>query len=63
MESLNELKMFIMFIGELLVIVEYCRYGSLQTYLTNHRNGFIDMVDEFGNMISDKDEEYDYNAR
>ena len=52
-----------MFIGELLVIVEYCRYGSLQTYLTNHRNGFIDMVDEFGNMISDKDEEYDYNAR
>ncbi|XP_046459151.1 platelet-derived growth factor receptor alpha-like [Daphnia pulex] len=48
--------------GELLVIVEYCRYGSLQTYLTNHRKGFVNMVDEFGNMKSDNDEEIDYNA-
>ncbi len=46
-----------------MVIVEYCRYGSLQTYLTNHRKGFVNMVDEFGNMKSDNDDEIDYNAR
>ncbi len=35
--------------GELLVIVEYCRYGNLRTYLMNHRDSFINLVDEFGN--------------
>lgn len=41
------------FIGELFVIVEYCRFGNLQTYLINHRHGFINLMDEFGNMKSD----------
>ena len=40
-------------IGELLVIVEYCRYGNLQTYLIKHRKNFINQVDEFGNLLSD----------
>ncbi|KAK4010925.1 hypothetical protein OUZ56_020047 [Daphnia magna] len=39
--------------GELFVIVEYCRFGNLQTYLINHRHGFINLMDEFGNMKSD----------
>nr|CAH0101076.1 unnamed protein product [Daphnia galeata] len=38
--------------GELLIIVEYCRFGSLQAYLVNHRSGFINLVDDFGNMRS-----------
>ncbi|XP_059351725.1 mast/stem cell growth factor receptor Kit-like [Daphnia carinata] len=38
--------------GDLLVIVEYCRFGNLQTYLIKHRNSFINQVDEFGNLKS-----------
>lgn len=32
-------------IGELLVIVEYCRYGNLQQYLLKRRNKFVNQVD------------------
>ncbi|XP_032782222.2 LOW QUALITY PROTEIN: mast/stem cell growth factor receptor Kit [Daphnia magna] len=39
--------------GDLLVIVEYCRFGNLQTYLIKHRNSFINQVDEFGNLKPD----------
>ncbi|XP_057369372.1 vascular endothelial growth factor receptor 1-like isoform X2 [Daphnia carinata] len=39
--------------GELLVIVEYCRFGNLQTYLVGHRNTFINQVDELGNFVAD----------
>jgi hypothetical protein len=42
-----------MLLGELLVIVEYCRFGNLQTYLINHRNKFINQLDEFGNIQCD----------
>lgn len=44
-------------LGELLVIVEYCRFGSLQNYLIKHRNNFINQLDEFGNLIK-----IDYNG-
>ena len=37
------------------MIVEYCRYGNLQTYLIKHRKNFINQVDEFGNLLSDAD--------
>ncbi|KAF2903028.1 hypothetical protein ILUMI_03160 [Ignelater luminosus] len=30
---------------ELLVIVEYCRFGNLHNYLLRHRNSFIDQID------------------
>lgn len=30
---------------ELLVIVEYCRFGNLHNYLLRHRDNFIDQVD------------------
>ncbi|KAI9559363.1 hypothetical protein GHT06_016152 [Daphnia sinensis] len=39
--------------GELLVIVEYCRFGNLQTYLVGHRADFVNQVDEFGNLLTD----------
>lgn len=42
--------------GEVLVIVEYCRFGNLQTYLINHRNSFINQVDELGNLTNDGEE-------
>lgn len=36
--------------GELLVIVEYCRYGNIQNYLIRHRSNFIHQVDHRGNI-------------
>lgn len=30
---------------ELLVIVEYCRFGNLHNYLLRHRESFIDQID------------------
>lgn len=30
---------------ELMIIVEYCRYGSLHEYLLVHREDFVDQVD------------------
>jgi hypothetical protein len=35
---------YYIFVGELLVIVEYCRFGNLQNYLQNHRHTFIDQI-------------------
>ena len=35
------------------MIVEYCRFGNLQTYLINHRNNFVNQVDKLGNLLSD----------
>ena len=41
-----------------MVIVEYCRFGNLQTYLINHRSNFINLVDEFGNIRLENEMEY-----
>jgi hypothetical protein len=44
-------------IGELFIIVEYCRFGNLQTYLVNSRNNFINQVDEFGELKAENGNE------
>jgi len=31
--------------SELLVVIEYCRFGNLQKYLINHRNYFVNQID------------------
>ena len=39
---------------ELLVIVEYCRFGNIQKYLMHHRNSFVNQVDpQTGNIDFD----------
>ncbi|XP_046637871.1 vascular endothelial growth factor receptor 1-like isoform X2 [Daphnia pulicaria] len=43
--------------GELFIIVEYCRFGNLQTYLTSNRNNFINQVDEFGELKAENGNE------
>lgn len=40
-----------------MVIVEYCRFGNLQSYLIRHRNHFINQLDEFGNLKTQNDTE------
>lgn len=35
--------------GEVMVIVEYCRFGNLQNFLVKHRQYFIDQI------VRDKD--------
>lgn len=52
----------ILFLGELFVIVEFCRYGNLQNYIYKHRENFIDQIDpatgivdyNIGQEISDR---------
>ena len=34
-----------------MVIVEYCRYGNLQSYVINARKRFVNQVDSQGNLI------------
>ncbi|XP_032783017.1 vascular endothelial growth factor receptor 1 isoform X1 [Daphnia magna] len=48
--------------GELLVVVEYCRFGNLQTYLSSHRDSFVNLVDEFGNIQSQSEKEETENT-
>jgi len=31
--------------SELLVVIEYCRFGNLQKYLINHRNHYVNQID------------------
>ncbi|XP_046596474.1 macrophage colony-stimulating factor 1 receptor 2-like [Neodiprion lecontei] len=38
-------------LGELLVIVEYCRYGNLHDYLVRRRVNFIDQLNDSGEKI------------
>ncbi|KAF5286422.1 hypothetical protein FQR65_LT12603 [Abscondita terminalis] len=38
---------------ELLVIVEYCRFGNLHNYLLRHRNSFINQIDVKTGKIDD----------
>jgi serine/threonine protein kinase len=37
--------------GELLVIVEYCPFGNLRTFIINHRDTFVSQIDKSGNLI------------
>ncbi|XP_057368137.2 vascular endothelial growth factor receptor 1-like [Daphnia carinata] len=39
--------------GELFIIIDYCRFGNVQTYLKNCRENFINQVDKFGQLKSE----------
>ncbi len=42
---------FFLCLEDLLIIVEYCQFGNLQSYLIRNRNNFISQLDDFiGNM-------------
>lgn len=51
--------LFHFIVGELLVIVEFCRFGNIQNYLIRHRNDFINQVDpKSGNLDYSIGQEY-----
>ena len=39
--------------GELLVLVEYCRFGNLCTFLKGQRQQFVNLVDSAGDLMTD----------
>ncbi|EFX73007.1 hypothetical protein DAPPUDRAFT_253800 [Daphnia pulex] len=49
-------------VRELFIIVEYCRFGNLQTFLTSNRNNFINQVDEFGELKAENGNEVTYGV-
>lgn len=42
----------VLLIGEIFVIVEYCCFGNLRSYLINHRETFVSQVDESGELVT-----------
>ena len=39
----------IFFKGDFLVLVEYCRFGNLRSYLRDHRDSFVNLFESFDN--------------
>ncbi len=44
------------FLGDFLVIVEYCRFDNLHNYIISSRQGFIEQLDENGELIKDSED-------
>lgn len=43
--------LFITFAGELMVIVEYCRFGNVQNFLLRNRKCFINQINPINDRI------------
>lgn len=48
------------FSGEVMVIVEYCRFGNIQKFLLKHRPYFVDQVNKETDIIDHTITENDY---
>lgn len=52
MKLYSEILIYVVFsIGEVMVIVEYCRFGNLQNFLVKHRPYFIDQINREKDII------------
>ena len=38
------------FVEEFFVIIDYCEFGNLKSYLMENRNNFINQLNELGDM-------------
>lgn len=50
-KKLNSIFVIFYLTGEVMVIVEYCRFGNLQKFLLKHRPYFVDQIDNKTDMI------------
>ena len=61
--KVNKILLFIPFFyslpssGDLLLMVEYCRYGNLLSYVIDARKRFVNQVDSLGNLRKIKDDD------
>ena len=59
-ENINVLyfgKYFIVFAGELYVVVEYCHFGNLRQYMLKHKDHFKDTMDDYVDPAAEKQRE------
>lgn len=40
--------------GEILIVVEYCKYGNIRSYLLSHRNNFVNLLDQRSNEVNEE---------
>ena len=54
------------FLGELLLIIDYCPYGNLHDYLLTHRYKFINQIDSSTGRINftieEEEKTIDFNS-
>jgi hypothetical protein len=46
---------------EILVIIDFCRFGNLKSYLIEHRDKFINQLNALGNLLPE-DETMEINT-
>ena len=42
--------MFFHFVEEFLVVIDFCQFGNLKSYLTGHRDEFVNQLNASGDM-------------
>lgn len=47
----SSLTIFLLITGEVLVIVEYCKFGNLKHFLWINHSGFIDQINQINDTI------------
>jgi hypothetical protein len=40
---------------EILVIIDFCRFGNLKSYLIKHRDKFINQLTTLGNLLPENE--------
>ena len=51
-------------VAEVLVIIEFCRFGNIKSHLIKHRGKFMNHLDAFGILIPEKETtEIEKNAK
>ncbi len=36
-----------------MLIIDFCRFGNIKSYLTEHRDKFVNQLNELGNLLSE----------
>jgi hypothetical protein len=58
---MNLKKLFVSLAEEILVIIDFCRFGNLKSYLIEQRDKFINQLNALGNLLPE-DETVEINT-